>query len=231
MSSVFSNQFGLGQEMNYIGVAWGGHSMELDPPRPSAQSSRLTRIAWILASVVFLFTAENIWIDPWLRSKSHRIPSLVPEGLSGAWFLAFTVCGVALILLILCLILMIRDRHLPVSAKIGTALAVFVVLLLSAQWLRVTNGQPSLFQLPASGKKHSVTLTWKASVSQVAGYNVYRRKAPATEYKKINSSLVQGLSYTDNNVASGATYYYVTRSVDAQGHESVNSVEFSVVIP
>src|SRR5579859_2756738 len=79
--------------------------------------------------------------------------------------------------------------------------------------------------------EHSATLTWKASTSKVAGYNVYRSTESGKNYQKINSSLVRGLTYRDNKVVSGVTYYYVTRAVDAQGHESVNSNETSVSIP
>lgn len=191
----------------------------------------MTQIAWGLASVLFFFTAENIWIDPWLRNRSHRIPSLVPEALSGAWFLAFAIGGIALTLLVVCQILLIRDRSLNVWTKIGTGIAVLVVLLLSVEWCRVTNGQPAVIRLRALRKTHTVRLTWKASISQVAGYNVYRSMTPGGDYVRINTSLVQELTYTDNAVDSGVTYYYVTRAVDARGRESVNSNEASAAIP
>lgn len=181
--------------------------------------------------MLFLFTTENIWIDPWLRNKSHLIPSLVPEALSGAWFLAFAICGIALTLLVVCQILLIRDRGLHVGAKMGTAIAVLVVLLLIVQWFRVTTGQPAALRQQALGKTHTVTLTWKASSSQVAGYNVYRRVARGGDYVRINSSLVRELTYTDITVMSGVAYYYVTRAVDDRDDESVNSNETSAVIP
>ena len=91
--------------------------------------------------------------------------------------------------------------------------------------------KPAVLQQQSSGKTHSATLTWKASTSKVAGYNVYRSTESGKNYQKINSSLVRGLTYRDNKVVSGVTYYYVTRAVDAQGHESVNSNETSVSIP
>jgi hypothetical protein len=199
--------------------------------RLSGQSSRIAQIAWGLALTLFLFTTENIWIDPWLRNKSHWIPSLAPEALSGAWFLAFATCGIALTLLVLCQILVMRDRDLPVWTKMGTGVAVLVVLLLSVQWFRVTNGQLAVLRQQASGKTHTVTLTWKASNSPVAGYNVYRSVTPGGNYVRINSSLVRGLTYTDDKVVSGITYYYVTRAVDDQGYESDNSDETSAAIP
>jgi hypothetical protein len=191
----------------------------------------MTRIAWGLASVLFLFTAENLWIDPWLRNRFHRIPSLLPEALSGAWFIAFATGGIALTLLVVCQILLIRDRTLPLSTKTKTGIAVFVVLLLSVEWFRVTNGQPAVLRLQALRKKHTVTLTWRASSSQVAGYNVYRTTTPGANYAKINTSLVQELTYIDTTVDSGVTYYYVTRAVDIRGSESVNSNEASAAIP
>src|SRR5260370_27481294 len=134
--------------------------------RPSRQRSRIAQIAWVLASVLFFFTAENIWIDPWLRNRSHRIPSLVPEALSGAWFLAFAIGGIALTLLVVCQILLIRDLGLHDWTKIWTGIAVLVVLLLSVEWCRVTNGQPAVIRLRALRKTHTVSLTWKASISQ-----------------------------------------------------------------
>jgi fibronectin type 3 domain-containing protein len=76
-----------------------------------------------------------------------------------------------------------------------------------------------------------VTLIWKASKFAVRGYNVYRGTKSGGPYTKVNRDLVQGLTYKDENVRGGTTYYYVTRSVDADGRESVNSSEITVVVP
>lgn len=205
--------------------------MRQDSLRNSDHRSRMKWIAWGFASVLFLFTTENIWLDPWLRSKSHHIPSLVPQALSGAWFVAFAIGSIALTLLIVCQILMIQDRFLSVWTKVGTGIAVLVVLLLSAQWLLITNGQAGVFRLRVSSKKHSVILTWRASTSQVAGYNVYRSVVPGVNYEKINSVPVQGDTFTDNTVENGVTYYYVTRAVDPRGVESAYSNVTSGAIP
>jgi hypothetical protein len=196
-------------------------------PRLRRQRPRMTSIAWGLATVLFCFTAENLWIDPWLRQKSPRIPSLVPQALSGAWFLSLAVGGIALLLLVVCQILLTRDRNLAAWTKVGTGIAVLGVLLLSVQWFRITNKRPAL-RLRSS---HTVLLTWKASSSQVAGYNVYRSTTPAANYVRINSSPVQGLTFTDDTVESGSTYYYVTRAVDRRGQESNNSNEARATIP
>jgi hypothetical protein len=78
---------------------------------------------------------------------------------------------------------------------------------------------------------HSVALTWNASTSTVAGYNVYRTTVSGTQYARVNSFQVSGLAYTDSNVQSGTTYYYVTTAVDTSGVESVYSNQVSAVIP
>jgi hypothetical protein len=78
---------------------------------------------------------------------------------------------------------------------------------------------------------HSVALSWIASTSTVAGYNVYRSTVSGAQYAKVNSSLVGGLAYTDGNVLGGTLYYYVTTAVDASGNESAHSNEVSANVP
>jgi hypothetical protein len=79
--------------------------------------------------------------------------------------------------------------------------------------------------------QHSVALSWNASTSQVAGYNVYRGSTSGGPYTKINSGLDASTNYTDSSVQSGQTYYYVTTAVDSQGTESVYSNQAQAVIP
>jgi len=78
---------------------------------------------------------------------------------------------------------------------------------------------------------HTVALNWGASTSSVAGYNIYRSSVSGSSYAKINSSLVGGVSFTDSNVQTGQTYFYVATSVDADGNESVYSNEVPAVVP
>ena len=95
-------------------------------------------------------------------------------------------------------------------------------------------GSPATIPLTGTGVapvQHSVALSWNASTSTVAGYNVYRGAASGGPYAKINSSVVALLDYTDSTVLSGTTYYYVTTAVDSSGDESAYSNEAPAVIP
>jgi len=96
------------------------------------------------------------------------------------------------------------------------------------------SGSPAVVSLMGTGVapvQHSVALTWNASISTVAGYNVYRSTVSGGPYAKINASLVPALNYTDATVQNGSTYYYVTAAVDSSGTESAFSNEASAAIP
>lgn len=80
--------------------------------------------------------------------------------------------------------------------------------------------------------QHSVDLSWDASQSQVAGYNVYRGTTSGGPYpNKLTSSLAPGTNYTDSTVQSGTTYYYVSTGVDSNGVESAYSNQTVAAIP
>jgi hypothetical protein len=200
-------------------------------PSSSIRNLKIARIGIGLGSLLILFFIENIWIDAKLRHRSHRIPSFVPDALGGPWFLVFVVAAIILALLVACLILLLRDRNASVGIKAGTGGMAILALLLSVQWVLVTNGQPGLRRLLSLGRKHKVVLTWQASPSSVAGYNVYRRTINGAGYERLNSAPISGLTYTDDKVQSGTTYYYVARSVGVHGEESVNSNLFTVSVP
>jgi fibronectin type 3 domain-containing protein len=57
----------------------------------------------------------------------------------------------------------------------------------------------------------------------VIGYNIYRGTASAGPYSKINSSLNAATTYSDNSVADGQTYYYVSTAVNSNNQESAYS--------
>ena len=78
---------------------------------------------------------------------------------------------------------------------------------------------------------HRVTLAWHPAAAEVAGYNVYRALAPKGPYAKINSSPHPKATFTDDSVAEGETYFYMTTTVSKNGGESKYSNPVSVTIP
>jgi len=89
---------------------------------------------------------------------------------------------------------------------------------------------PLIVSLSGTGT-HTVTVSWQASTSTVAGYNVYRGAASGGPYTKLNSSLDAATNYVDGSVQAGQTYYYVATAVDASNHESVYSNQATAVVP
>lgn len=205
--------------------------MSQDSTLHGGSRAKVMSIIWIVAALLVLFTTENIWIDPWLRNKSHHMPRLTPEALSGPWFLALLGITVFSILLIVAQVMVSLDRGIPLRKRVGTGLATFSAILLCVLWARATNGSSSVPEPRQSRKGHSVTLTWQASKSPTRGYNVFRGTHSGGPYQRINHDLVQGLSYQDRDVKSGITYYYVTRAVGTNGLESVNSTEIKASVP
>ena len=80
-------------------------------------------------------------------------------------------------------------------------------------------------------QSHWIDLSWTASVSPVIGYNIYRSNTSGGPYAKLNGTVNSSTTYTDTNVLSGYTYYYVTTAVDVQLNESAYSNEAFATIP
>jgi hypothetical protein len=79
--------------------------------------------------------------------------------------------------------------------------------------------------------QHTVRLSWAASTSTVAGYNVYRGTQSGGPYAVLNSAADASTTYADSTVQAGQTYYYVVTAVDGSGNESVNSNQAQAVVP
>jgi hypothetical protein len=92
---------------------------------------------------------------------------------------------------------------------------------------------PAVIALSGTGasQAYSVALSWSASTSSVAGYNVYSSTVSGGPYTKLTSSPVSSTDYTDNSVQAGKTYYYVVTSVNSSDVESSDSTQVSAVIP
>lgn len=78
---------------------------------------------------------------------------------------------------------------------------------------------------------YSVSLSWHASSSVVAGYDIYRSTTNGGPYQRINSALITSLSYTDSSVQGATTYFYVCTAVDSSGVESEYSNQATAAVP
>jgi hypothetical protein len=120
---------------------------------------------------------------------------------------------------------------LPQAARSAVIVTIcsmlLVVLALSAARWGHRSGQGP----PTSPHPHSVDLRWKASVSRVAGYNVYRSETDGGPYIKLTSSPVRATNYTDRIVQSGHIYFYAVTAVDSKGKESAHSNQAKAPIP
>jgi fibronectin type 3 domain-containing protein len=78
---------------------------------------------------------------------------------------------------------------------------------------------------------HAAALSWQASASTLAGYNIYRGGVSGGPYTRINSSLVDETEYVDATVQSGQGYYYVVTAVDNNNNESAYSNQAFAQVP
>jgi len=110
------------------------------------------------------------------------------------------------------------------------------LVIIAALWAPRRSGETGPVKEPAqkqsdSSGEHFAVLTWKASPSVVAGYNVYRADDPGGPYKKLNSSPVRETSYKDSAVQPGHQYFYRVTSIDAKGRESRFSSHVRATVP
>jgi len=198
----------------------------------SVAQSPIARMAWTLSGAICLLAIENVWIDPWIARRSHhRVPSLVAEALSGTWFMVLMAVAIGAILAVVCQVMLMRDSRLSTRKKALTAIMVIAALGLSAKWVVATSGTQLFARQQTEGKKHTVTLTWYASTTKGVKYVVYRGTAHAIHPEKLTPQPIEALTFIDDKVESGKTYYYVTRAVDPFGHESADSNETMARIP
>src|SRR5450755_3469877 len=101
----------------------------------------------------------------------------------------------------------------------------------ASQAVTVSGANVSAVNFSSTVVSHRVDLSWTASLSQVAGYNVYRSNTSNGPYTKSNGSLVSSTTYSDPTVLSGLTYYYVTTAVDSLGRESSYSNQAVATVP
>ncbi len=107
----------------------------------------------------------------------------------------------------------------------------FLFLILAVAGCGSAGSASSASSPGSASNAHSVTLSWGPSASPVIGYNIYRGSQSGGPYARVNSSPQQSVSYSDNAVQPGSTYFYVVTAVDTSSQESAYSNEASATIP
>jgi hypothetical protein len=108
--------------------------------QPHMRKSLTLSLTWLLTAVLFAVTVENIWLDPWLRSRFPDFPSLAPQPPSAFWIITFAAIGIVCVVLMVGQVLLMRREGVSRNAKIIAGLSVVVSLLLSVTWFLVTSG-------------------------------------------------------------------------------------------
>jgi hypothetical protein len=80
------------------------------------------------------------------------------------------------------------------------------------------------------GQGPSVTVRWKPSASNVAGYNVYRAAPPGVPIR-INGQAIGETRFVDRNVEPGYLYSYFVTAVGFGGLESIPSARADIKVP
>ena len=96
-----------------------------------------------------------------------------------------------------------------------------------------SSGSPQTVSLSGAGT-HDVILSWTASTTAgVVGYDVYRGTTSGGPYPtELNSTPVNGTTYTDATVQAGQTYYYVVTAVASDDvTQSADSNQVSATVP
>ena len=122
------------------------------------------------------------------------------------------------------------------STTVSATFTPFTIGSLAGSLTITSNAKNSPVTIALSGTSvtsstHSVALSWSASSSTVAGYNVYVSPSSAGPYSLLNSSPVPSTSYVDTNVLAGDTYYFRITSVSSSYQESAPSAAVQAVIP
>lgn len=114
--------------------------MTSTPFQPPIRKSLTLSLTWLLTTILFAVTIENIWLDSWLRTQFHEFPSLAPQPPSILWIVTFGAIGIICVVLIVGQVLLMRRAGVTRNAKIVAGVSVFLALLLSVTWFLVTSG-------------------------------------------------------------------------------------------
>ena len=198
---------------------------------PPMRKSLTLSLTWLLTGVLCAVTIENIWLDPWLKSRIPDFPSLAPQPPSALWIIAFAAIGIVCVVLMVGQVLLMRRAGVTRNSKIVAGVSVLVALLLSVTWFLVTSGITAAPRLLLHGRpSHSVKLTWDASTTPGVKYNVYRVTDSTGKRKKLNKDPLPELTFTDDHPVNGEKYTYFVTAV-AGSAESAYSNPAKATIP
>lgn len=85
-------------------------------------------------------------------------------------------------------------------------------------------GPTNSFTLTATPGNGQVGLSWTAPGGDTAKYNVYRTQVSGGGYTRV-ATQTNTTTFNDTTVVNGIRYYYIVRSVDAEGNEGASSNE------
>ena len=204
--------------------------MASTPFHPPMRKSLTLSLTWLLTGVLFAVTVENIWLDPWLRSRFPDFPSLAPQPPSALWIIAFGAIGIVCVVLMVGQVLLMRRAGVSRNSKIVAGVSVIVALLLSITWFLVTSGITAAPRLLLFQPSHSVKLSWTASTTPGVRYNIYRVTESTGKEEKLNSAPINGLTFTDTHPVNGEKYTYYATAV-AGTAESARSNPAKATIP
>jgi hypothetical protein len=204
--------------------------MASTPFQPPMRKSLTLSLTWLLTSILYAVTIENIWLDPWLKRRFPDFPSLAPQPPSELWIATFAAIGIVCVVLMVGQVLLMRRAGVARNAKIIAGVSVILALLLSVTWFLVTSGitaaPRSLFYRPP----HSVKLTWVASTTPGVTYNIYRRNESTGKYEQLNTNPITELTFTDPHPVNGESYTYFATAVSGT-RESAQSNPAPAAIP
>ncbi len=204
---------------------------------PPMRKSLTLSLTWLLTGVLCAVTIENIWLDPWLRSRIPDFPSLAPQPPSALWIIVFAAIGIVCVVLMVGQVLLMRRAGVARNSKIVAGVSVIVALLLSVTWFLVTSGITAAPRFLMSRPPHTVKLTWVASTTPGVTYNIYRVTESTKKLEQLNkdpdtgsTNPVTGLTFTDLHPVNGEKYTYYVTAV-AGTAESARSNPATAAIP
>ena len=198
--------------------------------QPPIRKSLTLSLTWLLAAILFAVTIENIWLDPWLKSRFPDFPLLAPQPPSALWILTFGAIGIVCVVLMVGQVLLMRRAGVTRKSKIVAGISVLLALLLSVTWFLVTSGITAAPRLLMFRPAPAVKLNWIASTTPGVTYNVYRVTESNGKTEKLNTAPISELSFTDRHPMDGEKYTYYVTAV-AGTTESAHSNSAKAVIP